>query len=118
MKNVFLATVATLGVTATAAFADGAKAPQTMTLLGSLEYAVEAETIEASVGAEFAPAFAAGLTVTPMIVLNDDGQDFDFASAEVTVAYEVLDGVSAYTTVETDDSFDYAEATIGVEFRF
>jgi hypothetical protein len=112
MKNVFLATVAALGLTATAAAADE------LAVLGGIEYAWEAETTEVTAGVEYAPAFIGGLTITPMITMNDVGSDFDFASAELTVAYDVAKGVNVYATVESDDDFNYAETTVGLAFRF
>ena len=112
MKNVFLATVAALGVTATAAAADE------LAFIGDIEYAIEAEVSEATVGLDYAPAFINGLTITPVLTLNDDGQSFNFDQAELTVAYEVVEGVAAYATVESDIDFNYAETTVGVAFRF
>ena len=112
MKNVFLATVAALGLTATAAAADE------FAVIGGIEYAWEAETTETTLGVEYAPAFVAGLTITPTFTMNDAGQDFGFSSADLTVAYDVAEGVNVYATVESDDDFNYAETTVGLAFRF
>ena len=112
MKNVFLAVVAALGLTATAAAADE------FAVIGGIEYAWEAETTETTVGVEYTPAFIPGLAVTPTLTMNDVGQDFDFASAELSVAYYVTNNVNVYATVETDNDWDYEETTIGVSFQF
>jgi hypothetical protein len=112
MKNVFLAAVAALGLTATAAAADE------LAVIGGIEYAFEAETTEATLGLEYAPAIISGLTITPVLTMNNDGQDFDFAQAEVTVAYVIVEGVDLYATVESDVDFNYAETTVGLAFRF
>lgn len=81
----------------------------------SAEYTIEAEVFETVTGATFAMG---KLTMTPAITLNDDGQNFDFASAGFTLAYDVTSAATAYATVETDADFHYSETTVGVAFKF
>jgi hypothetical protein len=125
MKTLLMATAMTFA--GTMAFAGGAVTPQpnplyvdatpnvSTTFVGSLEYAIEAETFEATAGMEF------GIdqwTITPVIVMNDEFGDFDFSSAELNVSYDASENVDLYITFETDADFDYAETTLGVAFRF
>lgn len=110
MKNVFLS--AAMALTATTASAGE------LAILGGLEYAVEAEVTEATVGVEYAPAFVDGVTLTPVFTFNDAGQDFAFESVELTVGYAVTGAVDIYATVDADEDFDRTETTVGVSFRF
>lgn len=112
MKNVFLATVAALGVTATAAAADE------LAFIGSLEHAIEADVTELVAGVEYAPTAIAGLTVTPTATFNNDAQNFDFAGVDLTVGYAVSTNVTTYVEIAADKNFSYQEATVGVAFRF
>ena len=108
MKNVFLA--AAIAMTTTAASAAD------LAFLGGLEYTVEAEVTEATVGVEYAPI--AGVTITPVLTFNDDGQDFQFESTAITLGYAVNSAVNAYVTVDADEDFNRTETTVGVAIRF
>ena len=108
MKKVLFATTALFMGTA-AAYAGE------LAYVGGIEYAVEAEVFEATAGVEYG---VHNFTFAPAITLNDAGGDFEFVSAEFTVGYDVNTNVNAYVTIESDADFDYAEATIGVAFRF
>lgn len=86
-----------------------------LAVLGGVEYAIEAETFEATAGVEYATG---ALTVTPVVTLDDAAGDVDFVSAEVTVDYAVTRSVSAYATVETDADWEYEETTVGLALKF
>jgi len=83
--------------------------------LGGVEYAVEAEVFEMTAGVEYN---AGGFTLTPALTLNDATGDFEFATAELTVGYAVTTAMDVYATIDTDDSFNRTETTLGVAFRF
>ena len=86
-----------------------------LAFLGGLEYAVEAETFEATAGVEYG---IAGITLTPMLTLNDAAGGFELAAAEVTVGYAVSDFAGVYLTVEADGDFKHTETYVGVALRF
>jgi hypothetical protein len=109
MKTLMIA-----AVTATALSASVANAND-LALLGGLEYAVQAESFEATAGLEYG---IAGLTLTPVITLNDASGDFKFAAAEFTVGYSFSTTVNVYATVEADSNWKYTETTLGVALRF
>jgi hypothetical protein len=108
MKTLIIAAAMSLGL-ATVSSADG------LAYVAGAEYAIEAETFEVTAGVEYG---VSGFTFAPLVTLNDAGQDFDFASAELTVSYGVSANLDAYVTVESDADFDYAETTLGVALKF
>lgn len=110
MKNVFLA--AALATTTTAASAGD------LAFLGGLDYTVEAEVLEATVGVEYAPEFAAGVTITPVFAFNDAGQEFAFDAASITLGYALDSAVNAYVTIDADKDLNRTETTVGLAFRF
>ena len=86
-----------------------------LAFLGGLEYAVEAEAFEATAGVEYG---IAGITLTPMLTLNDATGGLELATAELTVGYTVSDFAGVYLTVETDGDFEYTETYVGLALRF
>lgn len=135
MKNVLLATVATLLTAGTASAAD-------LGLFGSVEYAVESETTEVVAGVDtvvdtgiggIGLAFAVTGNNAPVEYEYDceysqyyhsdmcstgTSQDFEFAKASLTASYDVNENAAVYATVETDDEWVYAETTVGVALNF
>ena len=82
---------------------------------GGLEYAVEAETLEATAGAEYV---IGQLTIAPVITIADLTGNVDFDSLAVTASYAATEQVTAYVKIETDADFAYDEAVLGVSFKF
>jgi hypothetical protein len=113
MNKVLLAAVAALGLTTAAQAAD-------INYFAGLEYATEAEVLETTVGAglTFDAPYLGSLTVAPAATFNDEGTEFGFASAEVSVMYNVTAWSTAYVTVESDNDWNHAETTVGVAFNF
>lgn len=109
MKTFAIVAATALALSATAATAGD------LAFLGGLEYTTEAEVFEATAGVEYATN---GFTFTPLIVMNDAANDFDFVSAELTVGYDLGKNVNAYVTVESDADWNHAETTLGVALRF
>jgi hypothetical protein len=111
MKSVILATA--IAMTSTAAFAaDGSLLP--VPVLGSVEYAVEAETISLELGTYIG---FGNFGVSPLV--NFSGTDaIDFDGAEVTATYMFGSNFDLYATIEADADFEYTEAAVGVAFAF
>lgn len=81
------------------------------------EYQFEAEVVELNAGVTFVDG---KFTIAPEFtaVYDTNASGFDFDSAEVTVSYAVNETVDVYGRVETDSSFEYSEAAIGITFNF
>lgn len=109
MKNIILATAATLGLMATAAAADN------LDFVGSTEYAFESEVFTTEAGLEYS---FSRYYISPSVTLNDATNDLDFAGAEIEFGATVTDGVVAFLRVEADGEFEYQETVIGVNYRF
>jgi hypothetical protein len=112
MKNVFLATAAAVAFTATAASAESLLP---VPVMGSFEYATEAETMTLDLGTQLT---VGAIAITPLATFDDAGDTFEFTSAEVTVSYMIGNNVDLYATVEGDQDFGHAETTVGVAFSF
>jgi hypothetical protein len=112
MKSVILATA--IAMTSTAAFAaDGSLLP--IPVMGSVEYAVEAETTSFDLGTYIG---IGNFGVSPLANFSDTSGSFDFDGAEVTATYMFGSNVDLYATIEADADFEYTEATVGVAFAF
>mgnify|MGYP000175578369 CR=1 FL=1 len=110
MKSVMIAAAA---ITAMATMASAADRP---TILGYSEYAVEAESFETGVGAEF--IVADSVLITPMIIGSGDVNNFAFDHAELKAKYGVNENIDLYGKIASDADFNYAETTVGVAFQF
>ncbi len=108
MKSVMLAT-------AFAAMATVASA-ETPTFVGYSEYAVEAKTFEAGVGAEF--IVADGLILTPTLIGFGAADEFAFDRAELKASYGLNENVGLYGKVVTDSDLNYSETVVGASFQF
>lgn len=102
-------------VLATFIAAASSASAQEITPFASLEYAFEADAVEASVGADFN---FGQLTVTPQFTVDHVASVTDFQNAEITFDYAIRGNWNAYLTVETDRNFNYAETTIGTAVSF
>jgi hypothetical protein len=111
MKSVILATAFVL--TSTAAFAGDMFLP--IPVMGSVEYAVEAETT--SIDLTTYVGFG-NLGLSPLANFSDTSGDFDFDGAEVTATYMIGANIDVYATVEADADFEYSETKVGVAFSF
>lgn len=111
MKSVFLATAFVL--TSTAAFAGDTLLP--VPVMGSVEYAVEAETTSFDLGTFVG---FGNFGVSPLANFSDASGSFDFDGAEVTATYMFGTNIDLYATIEADADFEYSEAKVGVAFAF
>lgn len=95
---------------ATAAVADG--------VIGSAEYALEAETFTFTAGYE--TTLPIGLIVRPELEAEyvRANEEFDFNGLGVDVVYPVNQTTSAYIELDTDDELKYDELTAGISFKF
>lgn len=109
MMKFLLATAAAMALTT------GVASANDLSFKGSVEYAVEAETLEATAGVDYA---LGKLTLSPVITIADMTGDIAFGGLTVTAKYAVLETVSAYAKIETDGDLAYDEATLGVAFKF
>lgn len=104
-----------LTTAAATALTTGVASANDLSFKGSLEYAVEAETLEATAGADYT---LGKLTLSPVITIADMTGDIGFDGLAVTAKYAVLEQVTAYAKVEADADLAYEEATLGVSFKF
>ena len=111
MKSVILAT--TFVLTSTAAFAGDSLLP--VPVMGSVEYAVEAETTSFDLGTYVG---FGNFGVSPLANFSDASGSFDFDGAEVTATYMFGSNIDLYATIEADADFEYTEAKVGVAFAF
>lgn len=109
MKTFITAAATATLLSATAAYADG------LTIVGGAEYALEAETLEATTGFEYN---IGGLMVSPVATIGDITGDVGFAGLELTAEYEVISNITAGVVVDLDQDFEYTETTFGIAFRF
>lgn len=95
---------------ATAAVADG--------VIGSAEYAVEAETFTFTAGYETTMPF--GLILRPELEADyvRADEEFDFNGASLEAIYPINQTTSAYIELDTDDELKYDELTVGASFKF
>jgi len=97
-----------------AAFAGAASAD----VIGSLEYGVESEALEATAGVEF----ALDSRITVSAVANAAGttevSDFEFTGVDLGASWQLDDVTALYVDVELDGDMEYTETTVGVAFRF
>lgn len=107
------AAIATLG---TAASAQDPSLGLPFNVIGSAEYAVEAEAFEGKFGVSYA---IGDLTLAHMVVATYTSADsLDFAGVELNAIYAVSPNLNAYGRVDLDGDFAYDELTIGVGFNF
>lgn len=111
MKSVILATAFVL--TSTAAFASDSLLP--VPVMGSVEYAVEAETTSFDLGTYIG---FGNFGLSPLANFSDASGSFDFDSAEVTATYMFGSNIDVYATIEADADFEYSEAKVGLAFSF
>jgi hypothetical protein len=109
MRNIAIVATAVTFLTASVAVAEG------LGVFGSLEYAVEAQTVEANVGLDYAMG---DFTITPTATINDASGSVEFVGADVTVTYAIVGSTAAYVTVEADSNLNYSDVTVGVSFSF
>lgn len=111
MKNILLATAATLALTTSAFAAD-------LGFAGDVEYDIETE----ATAIEFGPALSmAGFLVEPKMhaaAAFTDGGSVDFTGVSAKATYGVTANVSVYGTVSANEDFKYDTATVGVGFNF
>jgi hypothetical protein len=110
--TLFTATAMTLTFLAGAASADA------FAFNAGIEYQVEAETTEMTLGADY---LTNGFTISPVLNASYDSNDLDFTGADLTVSYGfglVGVGTDAYITIAADADFDYTETTVGLSFAF
>lgn len=103
MKNILLATAATLAMTATAATAADFGI--------ATEYAIEAE--------DFTTTFAVGQAVSS-VYLSAEAEvvDTTFTGVDLGMTYGLTADLSVYGVVEVDSDFEYEEAVVGIAFNF
>ena len=80
------------------------------------EYAVEGESFEFGLGAEYFTgpvSLSAGLTL-----VKPNGTDLDIDSVDLGASYSLNHDVTLYGNVEFDQNLDYTETTVGVAFSF
>jgi len=109
MKNLMLATVAVLALADTASAGD-------LSFGGYGEYALEAETFEFGLGADYA---INAVTLSAEIVAtkpNDVALDLDHVDLGVT--YAAAEQADIYGKVTLDSDLEYSETTVGVAFSF
>lgn len=111
MKNTLLAAAAVLGLTATVASAESLLP---VPVIGSLEYAFEADVASMDLGTRIDLGV---VTLTPMINAAYD-TDLRFTGAELTASYLITEGLDVYATIESDSEWEYSEFTIGMSFSF
>ena len=123
MNSVFTLTASTAILFTTSALADGytmrpvpnptyvESAQDNLDVIGYLEYNFEAENMESGVGVEYTYE---SLTVTPMFIFTDH----DVERAEVTFDYGISDTTNVYFRLESNEDFEFEEATVGIGFRF
>lgn len=111
MKTLIIAaTIATLGTTVSA------QDSLPFGVIGSAEYAIEAEVFESRLGISYD---ALGMTFEPILVgTYVSGGNFEFSGAELNAIYSINQNVDLYGRVDFDSDFDYDEFTIGLGFRF
>lgn len=84
-------------------------------VIGQAEYQFAASRTEMRLGVEYSYA---NFAVRPMVVGEYVNSDFNFVGTEVQAIYGVSDNVNLYGSVMLDNNFDYANAEVGVAFRF
>lgn len=109
MKKIMLATVAVIAFAGAASAAD-------LSWGGYGEYALEAETFEFGVGADYA-IDAVTLSVDVVAIKpNDVALDFDHVDLGVT--YAATEQADVYGVVTLDADLEYSETTVGLAFSF
>jgi hypothetical protein len=110
MKTLLLASVTALTLASSSAFAGD------LSFGGYGEYALEAETFEFGLGADYnvnAVTFSSALVVT-----KPNGVDLDLDHVDLGVSYAASEQADIYGKVTLDSELKYDETTIGVAVRF
>ena len=109
MKNLALAAITVFGLS-TAAYADG------LSFGGSVEYQVEAEKFEATIGTAVSMG---AITLSPEVTAYyTEAEDISFDGMDLTASYMMSATTELYATVETDADLEYEEVSVGVAFTF
>lgn len=125
MKNIIAAVATAIVTMSTTAYAGGlaeavtepavaapASVMDNVAFVGYAEYATEAETIEAGVGAEV--SVTDRLSLTPILVMaGTDLEDIDFKEIDVIAAYDVSTVVAVQGVFTLDSDFEYKETRLG-----
>ena len=110
MKTLLLASVTALTLASSSAFAGD------LSFGGYGEYALEAETFEFGVGADYA---IDAITLSAEIVATKPNDvDLDLDHVDLGVTYAAAEQADIYGKITLDSDLEYSETTVGVAFSF
>lgn len=111
MKNMI--TAAAIALATTPAYAGGL-----VDVIGTVDYLVEADDIETTVGVEHRMSEKYILTAVAESTLDLGSSNLTLDATKFAVQRNVNKNVAVYSMVALDDNFEYEELTLGLGFRF
>lgn len=87
-------------------------------VIGNVEYLLEAEALETTVGVEYDIFNGVVLTAVVDASFNFATDDANIDGATIAAQYGLTNNIATYVAVDVDGDFEYEELTVGVGFRF
>lgn len=109
MKNLLIITAATIALASPAIAND-------LSFGAYGEYALEAESLEFGLGADYVvgeATFSADLTVVKF-----NGESLDLDSLDLSAAYAISNKSDIYATITLDSDLKYTETVVGIAVKF